>query len=499
MIPELGHFALALACVIAAVQAVVPLLGAMTGRTGWMRLGRRSAVTLGGLLSISFFARLLAFALSDFTLQGVFRHSHTMDPSLYKMTASWSDGPGLLLLAAWLFALWGFAAARFGGRFPARFLSRALSAQGAILFALLLFILFAANPFARLDAPVVDGLGLSPALQSIPAGFAPALLLAGGAGFALLFCFALAELGKHDGAAVFAARLRVFALIGFAAMTAGVTLGGETAEWSWDPRRNAMLFFWLAGGAILQALYLPDAKIAARGTAAWLKDALKRNRLSLAGAAACAAGILFSSLPHKETAAAFFFVAVFVFLGALHRLLEKTGGLRRWRNLPQGFTGGVLLWLGLAVFLAGATGATCWRSEKTLWMRPSQHAVFAGRDVLFTDVTAGIGVNHDYDRGMFAVFRLDAPDAHVFALPEARWYPVRQERRYVTAARRDGIDVFAVTMGARDMRDHAKRRLRLSLRPLGALGPLGGWLMVLACLLMLPLRRASGKNGEVAE
>ena len=43
MIPELGHFALILALLVAIVQAFVPLIGSYRGDVGWMRVARPAA------------------------------------------------------------------------------------------------------------------------------------------------------------------------------------------------------------------------------------------------------------------------------------------------------------------------------------------------------------------------------------------------------------------------------------------------------------------------
>ena len=43
MIPELGHFALILALVLALVQGTLPLVGAARGRVDWMEVARPAA------------------------------------------------------------------------------------------------------------------------------------------------------------------------------------------------------------------------------------------------------------------------------------------------------------------------------------------------------------------------------------------------------------------------------------------------------------------------
>ena len=54
MIPELGHFALILALLVAAVQGVLPLIGAHRGNAAWMALGRSAAQTQWFLIVAAF-------------------------------------------------------------------------------------------------------------------------------------------------------------------------------------------------------------------------------------------------------------------------------------------------------------------------------------------------------------------------------------------------------------------------------------------------------------
>ena len=43
MIPEIGHYALVLALLLALVQSTVPLIGAQRDDAAWMEMGRSSA------------------------------------------------------------------------------------------------------------------------------------------------------------------------------------------------------------------------------------------------------------------------------------------------------------------------------------------------------------------------------------------------------------------------------------------------------------------------
>ena len=52
---------------------------------------------------ISFFSLIILFVLSDFSNETVYNHSHTTKPIFYKISGSWGNHEGSLLL--WLFVL----------------------------------------------------------------------------------------------------------------------------------------------------------------------------------------------------------------------------------------------------------------------------------------------------------------------------------------------------------------------------------------------------------
>ena len=54
MIPELGHYALVLALLVAVVQASIPLVGAARGDEAWMALARPAALAQLVLVAISY-------------------------------------------------------------------------------------------------------------------------------------------------------------------------------------------------------------------------------------------------------------------------------------------------------------------------------------------------------------------------------------------------------------------------------------------------------------
>lgn len=300
MIIELGHFAFALAMVLALIQSVVPLAGAALDKTGWMMLGRQSAISVAGTLTISFLALMHAYALSDFSVWNVVQNSHTMKPLLYKISGVWGNHEGSMLLWVWMLSLWGLALVRLGGKMPVAFLSRVLSVQGMVIFGFTLFIFLTSNPFLRVDPAPVEGMDLNPLLQDPALAAHPPLLYMGYVGFSVAFCFAVAALieGRMD--EDWARRLRPWVLAAWVALTCGIALGsfwayyelGWGGFWFWDPVENAALLPWLAGTALLHSVIVLEKRGALRNWTVFL--AIFAFSLSLLGTFLVRSGVLTS-------------------------------------------------------------------------------------------------------------------------------------------------------------------------------------------------------------
>ena len=77
MIPEIGHFALILALLVAAVGGVLPIIGAHRNDAAWMRIGRSAAQTQWLLVAIAFGCLTYAFVVNDFSVLYVAEHSNS--------------------------------------------------------------------------------------------------------------------------------------------------------------------------------------------------------------------------------------------------------------------------------------------------------------------------------------------------------------------------------------------------------------------------------------
>lgn len=203
MIPELGHFALIIAVLMAAVQAVMPLAGAKTRRPLWMAYGHPMAVGQFLFIALAYVCLTTSYLLDDFSVTNVANNSNSLLPWYYKMSAVWGNHEGSVLLWSFMLAGWGYAASRFSGGLPRDMVARVQGVMGLVSLGFLLFILLTSNPFERLLPNVPhDGADLNPLLQDIGLIVHPPMLYMGYVGFSVVFAFAIAALlgGRLDAA-----------------------------------------------------------------------------------------------------------------------------------------------------------------------------------------------------------------------------------------------------------------------------------------------------------
>jgi cytochrome c-type biogenesis protein CcmF len=261
MIPELGHFALALACIIAIVQSVLPVVGAARGDARWMATA--APLALGLLLAVgtAFCSLLWAYAVNDTTVANVVANSHSAKPMIYKLSGTWGNHEGSMLLWVLILAFCGAAVALFGRDLPTALKVRVIGVLGWIAVGFLLFIIFTSNPFDRVWPPPADGRGLNPVLQDPGLALHPPTLYFGYVGYAVTFAFAIAALLEGRVDAAWGRWVRPWALGAWCFLTVGITMGswwayyelGWGGYWFWDPVENASLLPWLAGTALLHS------------------------------------------------------------------------------------------------------------------------------------------------------------------------------------------------------------------------------------------------------
>ncbi len=268
MITELGHFALILAFLIACFQTVVPLVGAHKRWPGWMAAAEPAATLQFLLTAGSFMALMWAFIISDFSVQLVVNNSHSDKPMLYKITGTWGNHEGSMLLWVLILTLFGAFAAWFGGNLPPTLKARVLAVQASIAVAFFAFIIFTSNPFLRMQVPPFDGQDLNPLLQDPGLAFHPPFLYLGYVGLSMTFSFAVAALIEGRVDAAWGRWVRPYTLAAWVFLTIGIALGswwayyelGWGGFWFWDPVENASFMPWLIAVALLHSAIVVEKR-----------------------------------------------------------------------------------------------------------------------------------------------------------------------------------------------------------------------------------------------
>ncbi len=304
MIPELGHFALILATVVALIQGVMPLTGTyLSSRTlqiTLQSLARPMAILQFVLVALSFAALAVAFLTNDFSVTYVAQHSNSLLPKPYQFAAVWGGHEGSLLLWVLLLALWSMAVALFSKSLPLDMVARVLSVLGLISVGFLLFILTTSSPFERLLPAALDGRDLNPLLQDPGLVIHPPMLYMGYVGMSVAFAFAVAALlsGRLD--AAWARWSRPWTVIAWTFLTFGIGLGswwayyelGWGGWWFWDPVENASLMPWLVATALIHSLMVTEKRGSFKAWTVLL--AIAAFSLSLLGTFLVRSGVLTS-------------------------------------------------------------------------------------------------------------------------------------------------------------------------------------------------------------
>jgi cytochrome c-type biogenesis protein CcmF len=275
MIAEIGLAALWLAAALAGLQMVSGAfaLRSAEGEANPLAIYARPAAVMQALLAgLAFTMLVWAFAVTDLSVKLVAANSHSMKPMIYKLTGTWGNHEGSMLLWVGVLALSGGLIALFERRLPERTMSAALAVQGFVALGFYAFLLLSSNPFERLPVPAIEGSGLNPLLQDIGLAFHPPTLYAGYVGLSVAFSLAMGALLTREVNPTFARVMRPWVLGAWVLLTFGITAGSYWAYyelgwggwWFWDPVENASLMPWLAATALLHSVAVLAARDALR-------------------------------------------------------------------------------------------------------------------------------------------------------------------------------------------------------------------------------------------
>lgn len=264
MIAEFGHFALILAFVNALLLAILPAMAIYKPEYSFLqRLTKPLVMSLCFFVTIAFVTLVTCFVQDDFSVAYVAENSYSGLPFIYKICAVWGAHEGSLLLWSFILSLWTLA---FSFKaMPQKYQTVTLSILGAINFGFLLLLLHTSNPFQRLlPYSPTEGVDLNPLLQDPGFVLHPPILYMGYVGLALPFALSITGLIFTKENFAWTKLARPFALLAWAFLTLGITLGswwayyelGWGGWWFWDPVENASFMPWLLGAALIHALFM---------------------------------------------------------------------------------------------------------------------------------------------------------------------------------------------------------------------------------------------------
>ena len=262
MIPEIGHFALILALVVAIVQTFVPIVGAARGYGTWVAVARPAARANMLMVMIAYGCLTYAFITHDFSVAYVAENSNVNLPLIYRISGVWGAHEGSLMLWLLILGIWTGAVSIFSRSVPEYVIARVLGVMGFISIGFLMFTLFTSDPFERLLPAATSGRDLNPLLQDPGLAIHPPMLYTGYVGFSVAFAFSVAAMLSGRLNSAWARWTRPWTLVAWLFLTIGIALGswwsyyelGWGGWWFWDPVENASFMPWLVGTALIHSL-----------------------------------------------------------------------------------------------------------------------------------------------------------------------------------------------------------------------------------------------------
>jgi cytochrome c-type biogenesis protein CcmF len=269
---------------------------------------------------VSFLSLILSFINSDFSNETVFNNSHTTKPLFYKISGTWGNHEGSLLLWLLVLTLFIFLFLVKSREQPKKYRILTLLFQQIIIIGFFLFVLLTSNPFNYLFPIPNEGLGLNPILQDPALAIHPPILYLGYVGTSVIFSSSLASVTQNYVSKEWGQHIKRWVLVSWIFLTIGIMLGsiwayyelGWGGFWFWDPVENVSLMPWLTLTALLHCIIVLEK----RGTlTSWVVIlSITTFTLSMCGTFLVRSGILNSVHTFANDPARGIFILIFLFV-----------------------------------------------------------------------------------------------------------------------------------------------------------------------------------------
>ncbi len=217
---------------------------------------------------ISFFGLILSFINSDFSNETVFNHSHSTKPLFYKISGTWGNHEGSLLLWLLVLTLFIFIFLLRTKKQSKNYVILTLLFQQIIIIGFFIFLLSSSNPFNFIYPAPKEGLGLNPILQDPALAIHPPILYLGYVGSSIIFSSSLAATVLKGINKEWATHIKSWVFASWIFLTLGILLGsiwayyelGWGGFWFWDPVENVSLMPWLALTTLLHCILVLEKR-----------------------------------------------------------------------------------------------------------------------------------------------------------------------------------------------------------------------------------------------
>ena len=217
---------------------------------------------------VSFLGLIISFINSDFSNETVYNHSHTTKPLFYKISGTWGNHEGSLLLWLLVLTLFLFLFLLKSKEQSKKYRILTLFFQQIIIIGFFIFLLKTSNPFSYIFPTPAEGLGLNPILQDPALAIHPPILYLGYVGSSIIFSSTLAAVTLNKINKEWATHIKKWVLLSWVFLTLGILLGsiwayyelGWGGFWFWDPVENVSLMPWLALITLLHCLLVLEKR-----------------------------------------------------------------------------------------------------------------------------------------------------------------------------------------------------------------------------------------------
>ena len=268
---------------------------------------------------VSFLGLIKSFINSDFSNETVYNHSHTTKPIFYKISGTWGNHEGSLLLWLLVLTLFLFLFLLRSKDQSKKYRILTTLFQQIIIIGFFIFLIKTSNPFNYIFPIPKEGLGLNPILQDPALAIHPPLLYLGYVGSSIVFSSALAATTINYISKEWAKHIKQWVLVSWIFLTLGILIGsiwayyelGWGGFWFWDPVENVSLMPWFALTALLHCIVVLEKKLVLASWSVILSIAT--FTLSMSGTFLVRSGILNSIHTFANDPERGLFILIFLF------------------------------------------------------------------------------------------------------------------------------------------------------------------------------------------